>query len=234
MNITGLITEYNPFHLGHKYHLENSIKDTNCNGTVAIMSGNFIQRGFPALIDKYTRAEIAVKNGVDLVIELPLIYAISSAEGFSTGAIKVLNSLGVVNNIYFGSEHGSIDDLKLIAETLVREDDNFKNNLKKALNSGLPFHSARAKALIDSIPTLHNHSILESSNNILGIEYIKSLLRTNSNIKPMTIKRAGANYNDEDVTTSFPSATSIRKALNDNKSLEDIKSSLPIYTYNKL
>ena len=234
MNITGLITEYNPFHLGHKYHLENSIKDSNSTGTICIMSGNFIQRGFPALIDKWNRAEIAVKNGVDLVIELPLIYATSSAENFSSGAIKILNSLGVVDNIYFGSENGNINDLKIIAETLVNEDNNFKNILKEELNKGLPFHKAREIALHTSLPNLEDKSILDNSNNILGIEYLKALIKLDSNITPMTIKRVGANYNEENISTSFPSATAIRKALSCNESINSIKESLPNATYDIL
>lgn len=234
MNITGLITEYNPFHLGHKYHLENSINDSKSTGTIAIMSGNFIQRGFPALIDKWNRAEIAVKNGVDLVIELPLIYATSSAENFSSGAIKILNSLGIVNNIYFGSENGNIHDLKLIAEALVNEDNNFKNILKEELNRGLPFHKAREIALHNSLPNLEEKNILDNSNNILGIEYLKALLKLDSNITPMTIKRVGSNYNEESISSSFPSATAIRKALSSNESLDSIKNSLPNATYDTL
>ena len=234
MNITGLITEYNPFHLGHKYHLENSINDSKSTGTIAIMSGNFIQRGFPALIDKWNRAEIAVKNGVDLVIELPLIYATSSAENFSSGAIKILNSLGIVNNIYFGSENGNIHDLKLIAEALVNEDNNFKNILKEELDRGLPFHKAREIALHNSLPNLEEKNILDNSNNILGIEYLKALLKLDSNITPMTIKRVGSNYNEESISSSFPSATAIRKALSSNESLDSIKNSLPNATYDTL
>ena len=122
MNITGIITEYNPFHLGHKYHLEKSKKDTSSDGTICIMSGNFVQRGEPALLDKFNRAEIAVRNGVDLVIELPLIFSVSSAEFFSSGACRILDKTSVVNNLYFGSEHGDVDDLLNIAKVLNAED----------------------------------------------------------------------------------------------------------------
>ena len=134
MRITGIITEYNPFHLGHSLHLQKSIENTSPDGVICIMSGNFIQRGGPALIDKWNRAAMAVKNGVDLVIELPLIYSISSAEGFAQGAIKILNSTGVVDSLYFGSEHGDIQDLTTIAKSLILENDTFKISLTEGFN----------------------------------------------------------------------------------------------------
>ena len=140
MKITGIITEYNPFHLGHLHHLNNAKKDTNCDGVICIMSGNFVQRGMPALTDKWTRAKMAVLNGVDLVIELPLVYAISSAEAFAEGAVNILNSTGVVDYLYFGSEHGAIEDLETIASTLLYEPQTFKDNIKIELDKVLPYH----------------------------------------------------------------------------------------------
>ncbi len=148
MNILGLIVEYNPFHNGHIYHLSKSIEKTNATHTVAIMSGNFLQRGEPALFDKYTRAKIAVENGVDLVIELPTLFACQSAEIFSHGAITILNSLNCINSICFGSEEGNTEILYNIAEILANEPNEFKLLLKKYLDDGLLFPTARTNALL--------------------------------------------------------------------------------------
>mgnify|MGYP004498923403 CR=1 FL=1 len=234
MNLTGIITEYNPFHQGHLHHLESAKKDTNCDGVICIMSGNFMQRGTPALLDKWSRAEIAVKNGVDLVIELPLIYSISSAEGFAHGACKILDQTSVIKNLYFGSEAGEITKLHKIAETLIHEPDRFKISIKNHLDKGLPFHTARSLALEDCLQDLDIKNIISNSNNILGIEYIKSLIKLNSDISSKTLKRIGSNYNDEKTSTSFSSATSIRKLLKENGDLDCLKNFLPNETYNYL
>lgn len=231
MKITGIITEYNPFHLGHLHHLNNAKKDTNCDGVICIMSGNFVQRGMPALTDKWTRAKMAVLNGVDLVIELPLVYAISSAEAFAEGAVNILNSTGVVDYLYFGSEHGAIEDLETIASTLLYEPQTFKDNIKIELDKGLPYHTARSFALKDTLPLVPCEEILKNSNNILGIEYIKALKKANSSIKPLTLQRAGSNYNDSSINSSLPSATSIRNALKNNSKLESLKNYLPKETF---
>lgn len=223
--ITGLITEYNPFHNGHKYHLQKSIEDTHCTGVVCVMSGNFMQRGIPAIIDKWKRAEMAVKNGVDLVLELPLVYSISSAESFAFGGVSLLDSLGIIDNLYFGSEEGSVNKLESVAEVLSSEPAEYKIFLKEYLNSGLPFHSSREKA-VSKYLGYDISNIISNSNNILGIEYIKAIKKLNSNIKPVTLKREGSNYNDKNLNSSFSSATSIRKHLKDH-SLEYLKNSLP-------
>ena len=234
MKITGIITEYNPFHLGHLHHLNNAKKDTNCDGVICIMSGNFVQRGMPALTDKWTRAKMAVLNGVDLVIELPLVYAISSAEAFAEGAVNILNDTGVVDYLYFGSEHGDIKDLETIASTLLYEPQTFKDNIKVELDKGLPYHTARSFALKDTLPLVPCEEILKNSNNILGIEYIKALKKANSYIKPLTLQRAGSNYNDSSINSSLPSATSIRNALKNNSKLESLKNYLPKETFSLL
>ena len=143
MNITGIITEYNPFHNGHLHHLQQCKKTTKCDGTICIMSGNFMQRGGPAIIDKWKRAEMAIENGVDLVIELPTYYAVSSAEFFAYGAVSILNSLGIVNNLFFGSESGDVKSLTKIAQTLVNEPLEFQEILKRNMNNGLTFAKAR-------------------------------------------------------------------------------------------
>lgn len=234
MNLTGIITEYNPFHLGHEFHLKNAKKDTNCNGIVCVMSGNFMQRGNPAIMDKWTRAKIAVLNGVDLVLELPLIYSLSSAENFAYGGVKILNSLNCINNIYFGSESGDISTLKEIAHTLYYEPEEYKKFLKSNLDLGLPFHKARVNALNNVMKNLDVENILSNSNNILAIEYIKALIKLNSSIIPFTLKREGSNYNDKDLSTTFSSATSIRETLKSKNNLEEIKDSITLSTYKEL
>lgn len=239
MNILGLIVEYNPFHNGHLYHLEKSKKITKATHTIAVMSGSFLQRGEPALFDKYTRAEIAVKNGVDLVIELPTLYSCQSAEIFSHGAITTLNSLNCVDSVCFGSEEGSIDVLKIISKILVEEPIDFKTYLKKYLDEGLVFPTARSKALYDyinennilNISENKLQNILNSSNNILGIEYIKSLIKLNSSIKPFTITRIASQYNSSDINSNICSATAIRNVLKDNLNLQQIENVVPNPTF---
>jgi len=231
--ITGIITEYNPFHKGHEYHLEKARIDTNAHGIVCVMSGNFMQRGIPAIIDKWKRTEMAIKNGVDLVLELPVVYSLSSAEHFAFGGVSLLNSLGIIDNLYFGSEDGNIDVLDRIAETLVAEPFEYKNLLKYNLNLGLPFHQSRANALNDYLNSNDVLNVLNNSNNILGIEYIKALKILNSTIIPKTLKREGAAYNDDNLNLSFSSATSIRKHLKEN-SLSELSTILPKASYDIL
>lgn len=171
MNITGIITEYNPLHKGHIYHINKTKELTSCDGIVCIMSGNFVQRGIPAIMDKWTRCELALNSGVDLVIELPSVYSLSSAEFFAYGSISLLNSIGVINNICFGSESGNIDDIKSIAKILNNEPSEFKNHLKDYLDKGVSYPVARSKALVEYFnDNLETQEILKSSNNILGIE----------------------------------------------------------------
>ncbi|MCQ2969179.1 MAG: nucleotidyltransferase, partial [Clostridium sp.] len=234
MNITGIITEYNPFHNGHLHHLQECKKATKCDGTICIMSGNFMQRGGPAIIDKWKRAEMAIENGVDLVIELPTYYAVSSAEFFSYGALSILNSLGIVNNLFFGSESGDVESLTKIAQTLVKEPLEFQEILRKNINSGLTFAKARELALIEFTADKHIENLISSSNNILGIEYIKAILKLNSPIVPFTLKREGSNYNDKMLSNLFSSATSIREVLKNKNDISLIKDAVPEKTFNIL
>lgn len=231
MNITGIITEYNPFHNGHLYHLTEARKNTNADGIICIMSGNFVQRGGPAIIDKWKRTEMALNNGVDLIIELPTFYAVSSAEFFAKGAVSILNSLGIVNNIFFGSECGDVNKLIEISQVLVNEDYRYKSILKKNLDKGLTFAKAREKSLIEYLNNAQLNDILLSSNNILGIEYVKSILNLNSSIKPMTLKREGSKYNDKELSSYFSSATSIRETLKNNNSIENLANLIPNESY---
>lgn len=231
--ITGIITEYNPFHKGHKYHLEKAKLDTKADGIVCVMSGNFMQRGIPAIIDKWKRAEMAIRNGVDLVLELPTVYSLSSAEHFAFGSVSLLNSLGIINNLYFGSEEGNIHLLESIANVLVDEPYAYQISLKHYLDTGLPFHSSRANALNDYLDSKDVLNVLSNSNNILGIEYIKAIKALKSNITPKTLKREGAMYNESELNSTFSSATSIRKYLKGHSvnKLEDV---LPKDSYDML
>lgn len=239
MKLLGLIVEYNPFHNGHLYHLKKSKEITNSTHTIAVMSGHFLQRGEPALFDKYTRSEMAVKNGVDLVVELPVLFSCQSAEYFSSGAIKLLNSLNIVDNICFGSEEGNIETLYKISQILVKEPYEFKNYLKKYLDNGLLFAKARSNALFDYINNnkiidINNedlYNILNSSNNILGIEYIKSILKLKSSIKPHTITRIKSSYNSENIESEICSATAIRKNLKENNDISFLKDVVPKDTF---
>lgn len=233
MNVTGIITEYNPFHLGHLHHLKECKKNTNCDGVICVMSGNFVQRGMPAIMDKWERAKIAVKNGVDLVVELPLIFSISSAEAFAYGAVALLEKTKIVNNLYFGSEHGNVLDLNKIASVIIKEPIEYKNTLKKELAKGVPYHYARLTSLKNYFNDINLEEIISSSNNILGIEYLKALIRLNSPIKPYTLKRIGSNYNDENITSLYASATSIRKTLSFND-FDKIKEVLPKESYEEI
>ncbi|WIV10819.1 nucleotidyltransferase [Proteiniborus sp. MB09-C3] len=239
MKIVGLITEYNPFHNGHLYHLNESKKITNSEYSIAVMSGNFLQRGEPALVDKWTRAKMAVDNGVDLVVELPVVYACQSAELFAYGAIKILDSLGIVDSICFGSELGNIQPLDYIAEILNNEPKCYKEYLRSELEQGNSFPRAREKALInylgktDSLDSSMISSILSNPNNILSIEYLKSIKKIDSSIKPFTLKREKSSYHDKAISNNISSATAIREQLI-NTSLENIKHTVPHITYKYL
>ncbi len=216
MKIIGIVSEYNPFHNGHAYQVQKSVQDLNADGVVAIMSGNFVQRGFPAIQDKWLRAEMAVKAGVNLVIELPTYYATSSAENFAMGAVTLLEATGVVSHLSFGSEFDDLSCLNAIAEMLVNPTEAFNEALRVTLDKGLSYPRAREIALNATMPELANTLHLNQSNVILGIEYLKALKQTNSTIKPFLVKRKGKSYHDValDVSVDVPfvSATAIREA----------------------
>lgn len=220
MNILGIIVEYNPLHNGHMYHINKTREIVNYDYTIAVMSGNFVQRGIPAIVDKWSRTEMALKSGVNLVIELPTVYSVSTAENFAYGAIKLLDSLGVVDYISFGSECGSVDKLYKISRFLLDEPYNYKLYLRKMLKSGITYAAAR-EISISAFLGNESSMLLRDPNNILGIEYIKSLIKLNSKIKPITIKRIGSGHNSIEPTKSFASATYIRNLIlkNDLKTL---------------
>ena len=221
-NVLGIIAEYNPFHNGHLHHLIESKKITNSDYCIAVMSGNFTQRGEVSIVDKWEKARMAISNGVDLVIELPTLYAISSAENFASGAIKILNSLGVVDYISFGSESNDITLLDDIANVLAFEPPQYKTLLSHELARGESYPKARENAVMMYLNDVRSFAIvLSSPNNILGIEYLKSLKRLKSDIQPVSIKREGAKYNDTTIPRSsrFASATAIRNLC---QSIDDI------------
>lgn len=240
MNITGIIVEYNPFHKGHLYHIQKTREVTNCEGIIAVMSGNYVQRGIPAIIDKWNRAKLALLNGVDLIIELPTVYSLSSAEFFAYGAVSLLNNLGITDNICFGSERGDAAELSSIASILLWEPKEYKKILKEQLSLGLSFPIARSKALVQFLQLSGNKDLLDlektlsSSNNILGIEYCKSLLRLNSSIRPFSIRREGGSYTSTFLSGTFSSASSIRKYIKENKSLSGLQNHLPGNVYDLL
>ena len=215
--VLGIIAEYNPFHNGHLYHLQKSLQVTGSSYSVAIVSGNFTQRGSTSLVDKWTKAEIALKNGIDLVLELPLLYSISSAENFAEGAIKILDSLKVVDYLSFGSESGDLSTLNIIADTLYKEPKAYKNILSHELSKGISFPKARENALLMYLNDIRRFSnMLSSPNNILGIEYLKALKKLKSTIIPITVERYNAGYHDTTYNGNVASATAIRNIVKNN------------------
>ncbi|UZQ51075.1 nucleotidyltransferase [Clostridium kluyveri] len=233
MEITGIIVEYNPFHNGHKYHIEKTGSLTNCEGIIAVISGNFVQRGAPSIVDKWTKTKMALLNGVDLVLELPALYSLSSAEFFAYGAVSLLENLGVVKNLCFGSECEDIKLLTLMGKILYEEPEELKLTLKEKLHQGMSYASARGNALKEFLCRkypLKNNSITEIlhlPNNILAIEYCKSLARLKSTINPVSIKRIGEPYNSTYINNRFSSATSIRNFLKENNSPQELEKALP-------
>lgn len=213
MKIAGIIAEYNPFHKGHEYQIQYTKEKLGADYVIVAMSGDYVQRGTPALISKHTRAEMALRCGADLVLEMPVSVSTASAEAFAMGGVSLLDRLGVVDMLCFGSEAGEISALKELAEILVKEPEEYKRLLKGFLSEGLTFPAARSQALTEYFKNPRNFSgddfdgvltpllnevtqILNTPNNILGIEYCKALLRLNSRIRPVTIRREGMGYHE--------------------------------------
>ena len=226
MRIVGLIAEYNPFHNGHQFHIQQAKQLTQADAVIVVMSGNFVQRGTPAIMPKHLRAEAALSSGADLVLELPVYYATGTAETFAYGAISILNQLGCVDAICFGSECGDIEVLKEVSHILVKEPSPYKDGLQRYLRLGHSFPSARQEAICDMYPDKDYATILEQPNNILGIEYLKVLEQTNSKITPYTISRKASAYHDVELGELFSSATAIRAQL-EKDSLSDIVLQVP-------
>lgn len=236
-SVLGIVAEYNPFHNGHLHHLIESKRITNSDYCVAIMSGNFTQRGEVSIVDKWAKTQMAILNGVDLVIELPTLYAISSAENFASGAIKILNSLGIIDFLSFGSESNNISILDDIANVLAFEPAQYKTLLSHELSRGESFPKARENAVMMYLNDVRRFAnVLSSPNNILGIEYLKALKKQKSNIQPITIKREGAKYNDTTVPHSsrFASATAIRNLCQTTNDIITLQKFVPETTFDIL
>lgn len=235
-NVLGIVAEYNPFHNGHLHHLIESKKVTNSDYSIAVMTGNFTQRGEVSVIDKWSKARMAIENGVDLVIELPTLYAISSAENFASGAIKILDSLNIVDFISFGSECDDISILDDVANVLCAEPSDYKTLLSHELAKGESFPKAREKALMMYLNNVRRFAnVLSSPNNILGIEYLKALKRQKSKIQPITIKREGSGHKDNLIphNSRFASGTAIRN-LCQSTNITPLQKVMPEPSYNIL
>lgn len=229
--VLGIIAEYNPFHNGHLYHMQKSIEETNSDYVVAIISGNFVQRGNSSVINKWKKAEMALKSGVNLVIELPTIYSISSAENFAFGAIKILNELKIVKSVSFGTETSDMAALNNIANLVLQEPKEYQTFLQDELKKGVSFPKARETAVLNYFNDNRRYgNIMSSPNNILAIEYLKSIKRLKSFMKPYLVKRERVFYNDDAVVDDFASATAIRKLLARNQT-GDLSKVLPKSSY---
>ena len=228
MRTVGLITEYNPFHNGHLFHLKRAKELTNADYVVVLMSGNFLQRGTPAFTDKYTRTHMALSQGADLVFELPVYYATGSAEFFASGAISIFHQLGIIDSICFGAETDSLQSLQSIADILADEPISFKLALSQYLKKGSSFPVARKKALYHYAGHILSPDFLESPNNILGIEYLKALKQHRTNIQPYVLKRTASGYHDSKLSKDcISSASSIRSHYNHTQNLASIRPHVP-------
>ncbi len=235
MKVLGIVVEYNPFHNGHLYHLDSARKLVNPDYTMAVMSGNFTQRGEPAVINKFSRAEIALKAGVDLVVELPFLYAVQDAGGFAFGAVGILHRSGVVTDIVFGSESADEEFLREVAYVLHEQPWRYQELLHVKLKKGLSFPNARKEALVEYFKEnggLNPERVrfIENSNDILGVEYVRALLRYDSSIKFHPIKRIGARYREIEFKGEYSSATAIRELIK-KKEFDSVKKAVPEFSY---
>ncbi len=215
MKIGGIIAEYNPFHNGHKYQIDKYKEDEGISHIVVAMSGNFVQRGGPAIVDKFSRAEMAIRNGADLVIEIPAYFSTQTAELYARGAILSLDSLKCLDSICFGSEEGSTKRLKEVAKILSGVKGNYEKDLSIFLAEKLAFPIAREKAIKKnlSLDITDKNDFLKLSNNILGIEYLKELIRLDSSMEAVTIKRVAVDHRSTVAKGDFSSASSIRSSI---------------------
>ena len=224
-----IIAEYNPFHNGHLYQIKKAKEITGAENVIVIMSGNFTQRGDTSLINKFEKTKIALQNEVNMVIELPVIYSISSAENFALGAIKIINQLKV-DYLVFGIEEENIEKLEEISEILVNENQNFKIKLKENLKKGKSYPKSREEAILKVLSGENVKKIINKPNNILAIEYLKILEKIKCNIKPIGIKRNIVEHNSQKSKKNFASGTYIRKLFNENK-FDEIKKLVPKKSY---
>ena len=194
MSVLGIIAEYNPFHNGHLYHINASKSAASAMYVVNIISGCFTQRGDAAICDKFTRARMALQNGADIVVELPVYYAVTSAEYFASAAVKLLNAMGIVTHLSFGSESGDLNQIRLAADTLNKHGGEITGLHRKFMSEGLPYFTARERALTSILHISRN--FIKQPNHILAIEYMKTLDQIQSPIIPLTIKRIGSGYHE--------------------------------------
>lgn len=235
MKVCAVIAEYNPFHLGHAYHLKKARLLTDADYIIVVMSGNFVQRGDPALIDKYTRTRAALSCGADLVLELPSCFSTGSAEYFARGAISMLDHLGMIDFLCFGSECAEIQFLSQFAEIFLNEPEPYKNILREKLKLGYSYPTARSNALVIAYPQLAaDIAVVSSPNNILGIEYIKALHQRRSRIHPVNIRRTGSDHRDQRLGDVYSSSRALRQAIQSNRSIEELRSHIPEEAYNVL
>lgn len=231
MKIVGLVTEYNPFHNGHQYHIEKAKEVTEADAVIVIMSGDYVQRGMPAMMPKHLRAESALLNQASVVFELPVCYATGSAELFAYGAVSFLEQLGCVDAICFGSECGDIRQLQSLAAILCEEPDSYTRHLREYLKQGQAFPQARYLALQNSLKEPELADLLQSPNNILGIEYLKAMYQLHSSMTPYTIQRFQSDYHDQELQASHSSASAIRNHLATNRDLAGIDGQIPESTW---
>ena len=230
MKILGIIAEYNPFHNGHAFHIREALKISNCDAAVIVMSGDFVQRGEPAIFPKHVRAKMALSEGASVVLELPAYFATGSAEYFARGAVSLLHSLGCIDALCFGSESGNLKELEEIAEILLEEPEPYKALLQTYLRQGMSYPLARQQAFSAYTKKEHLSKMLTEPNNILGIEYLKALFSLHSDIQPFTIVRKGAGYHKTSLHETYSSASAIRKCLVQND-LESVSVQVPSISY---
>ncbi|HLR80310.1 MAG TPA: nucleotidyltransferase [Bacillota bacterium] len=225
MNACGLVVEYNPFHNGHVYHIRQAKKKSQADCIIAVMSGSFLQRGEPAIVDKFHRTKAALASGIDLVLELPYPFSVQSSQWFATGAVQTLHEIGV-KTICFGSESGSVTDFLTSYHLLTEKRSLYKDSLKYFLTKGLSFPEANQYAYY-KIGLTDDTLDLSQPNNILGLSYVQAIIENNYQIEPLTIKRLKNNYHDSIITDSIASATSIRKQLLRSHNIGDVIDTLP-------
>lgn len=235
MKVTAIIAEYNPFHNGHAYHLQQARLQTNADYILVVLSGDFVQRGTPALLNKYIRTNMALQSGADLVLELPCISACGSAEFFAYGAVSLLEQLHSVDFLCFGSETPDLAKLQTAAQGMLQESIEFKELLQQQLKKGFSYPKARSLAFLSTLSEQEQplfETLLQSPNNILSIEYLKALLHFQSSIIPYPIRRIQNEYHDTELTnTGFSSATAIRSVIKTTHSAAELFSQMPPSAY---
>lgn len=238
MKIAAVIAEYNPFHNGHLYQLDTLRQKLGTDRILVVMSGNFMQRGIPAITDKYVRAQMALANGADVVLELPVYYSLGSAEYFAQGAVSMLDKLGVVDILHFGSECGDIHILSELAQTLSCESNTYTAALRELLRNGDSFAAARSKAVSMELSAKGGYdfqTVMSQPNNTLGIEYIKAILMQGSAIRPVTLMREGNGYHAAQLNDELASASAIRGLLQEHaQDISQLADHVPASVYSAL